>query len=121
MEHRSTGRIVRGSERNRPFVSRPTWGDLEYCLARMQGLQMLPLWGYDDALGWLLTLATFRRATWRAGESIKTQDIVAYFLEFKGIPPRDGYLALWGLAGKVGFPGPYGLIERLAGGRPDEN
>ena len=118
MEHRSTGGADRRGEWSSPIVTKPTWGDLDYCLSRMQGKQMLPLGGYDDALGWVLTMATIRRATWRAGKSVNTKQIVAYFLEFKGIDRREGCRALWALANRYGHDGACTLIEELAGGKP---
>ena len=46
MEHRSSGGADRRGEWSSPIVTKPTWGDLDYCLSRMQGKQMLPLGGY---------------------------------------------------------------------------
>ena len=80
-------------------MTKPLWSDLSDSMARMQGRQMLPLGEYDDALGWVLTMATYRRAAWRAGDSITTPQIAAYFLVPTGGEPG-------GAVGAAAGPGP---------------
>lgn len=82
---------------------------------------MLPLGGYQDSLGWVLTMATFRRASWRGEKCITTSYIVEYFLQFKKIQRSVGWEVLRRMAQNFHFCGVYAMIEWLAGGRPDED
>lgn len=102
-------------------MTQPQWSDISDSMARMQGRQMLPMWGYDDALGWVLTMAAYRRAAWRAGDAISTAQIAAHFLRFKGIDPSAMWERLRLLARRYHFSGAYAMIDWIAGGRPDED
>lgn len=103
-------------------MTKPLWSDLSYCLDRMQGRQMLPLGEYDDALGWVLTMATYRRAAWRAGDSISTFSIARYFYLYKQKEARPGFWErLRVLARRYHFAGAYNMIDWVAGGAADEN
>ena len=103
-------------------MTKPLWSDLSDSMARMQGRQMLPLGEYDDALGWVLTMATYRRAAWRAGDSITTPQIAAYFLQFRQVAnPAGLWERLRALARRYHFAGAYDMIEWIAGGKPIED
>lgn len=67
---------------------------------------------FRDVYGWTLTLATFRRASWRSREPIRTGLILEYFAEWQGIPDFWGRIDR--LAAEYGYLSGVEMVEDLA-------
>lgn len=74
------------------------WGDLSVVYDRMKSRRLFPIAGPVRAAGYLLTVATFARASRREGSSCNMSDLLDIYAEYSGEEPaglRAGIEAHW--------------------------